>query len=238
MSRYSSYKGRWSTLEGYIPRSCLQGIFLPLETLAFLRFCFRTSFPNVFRLASLCAMPPCPAPAMLDVMPCPPLPQQGYVSPSPMVPALSEASFFLFAILLFSLSPQGLPLPALCLYLHSLTFFSKALPTLVCKVIPLSPYFSFFSVFQTLLHLQEPPALSTSNKSSLQTSFLSSCLPPIKHFCILCLLSLPPWAELFPLVPGVSPDLLELVGGDVLMLSRYRGILPNTRQSCVHFDTS
>jgi len=147
-------------------------------------------------------------------------------------------SFFPFPMPFFSLPSQDLPLSTLCLYFCSLIFFSKLLPTLVSKVTPLSPYFSNFALFHALLNPQDPSALSTFNQSSLQTSLLPSYLLSIICFSIFYLLSLPHWAELYPLVRGLSLDLLKLDGGDVLKLSHYREMLPSTRQSWVHFDPS
>lgn len=101
-------------------------------------------------------------------------------------------------------------LPCACTSIHPYSSVSSYL-LLVCKFIPLFHYFSFLSVFQALLHLQKPPALSTSNQSYLQTSLFVSCLLHVMHFSILCLLSLPLQVELCPLVPGISLALLELV---------------------------
>lgn len=116
---------------------------------------------------------------------------------------------------------------ALCLYYHSLIYFSKVLLTLVSNVIPLSPY--FFCL---------PDSYSSSGAccrlhiwTSILANIPSSIMPPSHHTLFLFFLS--SWTDLCLLVPGIPSDLLF---GDFLKLSYYRETLPSTGQSWVQFD--
>lgn len=122
---------------------------------------------------------------------------------------------------------------------YSLIFFGKVLCALVSKVIILSLYLCCFCL------------LCSSPSSGIPYSFyiqpvicanipLSLKLPSHCAFfhTLSCSFSPPLWAELCPLVPGISLAVLELIGGDILRLLCYREMLPSTRQSQLHFDLS
>lgn len=147
VSRCSSYRviehaGRLHSLELFA------GHVSSIRDLCLSPFCSPASSLNVFCLSSLCAVPPCPVPVMLDVMLCLPLPSKATYLHLPWYQVCLQP-LPLSRATLFCLPRICHCLPCLCLYFHSLIFFSKVLPTLVCKVIPLSPY--LFSLFQALL---------------------------------------------------------------------------------------
>lgn len=94
------------------------------------------------------------------------------------------------------LSPKDLPLPALCPYFHSL-IFSKVSPTLVCKVIPLFPFF------------QIPPCLPGSFPSS--ETPCSFHIQPIIHANIPPSLMLPSHHAFFHTLPPFFTSLSRVV---------------------------
>lgn len=129
-------------------------------------------------------MPPCSVPSMLDVILCLSLPQQGYVSPSSVVPGLSAASFFLFLMLLFSLSLSLSPgfviacLPCACTSIHSYSLVRSYLhPSVRSSLFLLISSLSsrLLSVFRSTL-LFPHPANDPCKHSSFPPASYPSCV--------------------------------------------------------------
>lgn len=184
------YKEWWSTLEGCILWSCLQGMFLPSETLPY-------HFSSLC-LSSVCALLPCPVPAIRDVVLCLPLPQQCVYLHLPWNQVCMQSlasSFPCFS----SLFPQDLPLSVL----HSLTLFSKFLRSSLYPLISCFPGSS--------------PSLGNSCSFHIHPVILATIPPslmPPSHPAFF--LSLRSWTELCLEYAGF----LELVGGDVSTVQR------------------